>query len=116
MGALAFAVFLGLVVFQLSSSAPPAGALSTSYYDESCPHLECLVRDAVRRAMENDKTVPAALLRMHFHDCFIRVIDIRRPCHSFDRNQRILPCAVDINRPKFTGKKNDMLVCVRACI
>lgn len=75
MGALAaFAVLLGLVVFQVSSPSSSVAALSTSYYDHSCPQLEHLVRNAVKKAMMNDKTVPAALLRMHFHDCFIRVI------------------------------------------
>lgn len=47
--------------------------LSYHYYDHSCPQLESIVTGAVRKAMMNDKTVPAALLRMHFHDCFIRV-------------------------------------------
>ncbi|KAI7737600.1 hypothetical protein M8C21_017615, partial [Ambrosia artemisiifolia] len=34
--------------------------------------VESTVTSAVKKAMLNDRTVPAALLRMHFHDCFIR--------------------------------------------
>ncbi|KAK4794278.1 hypothetical protein SAY86_012272 [Trapa natans] len=75
MGALAFAVYLCLVALQLSSYSSSVGALSTIYYDKSCPQLEFLVRNAVKKAMLKDKTVPAALLRMHFHDCFIRGCD-----------------------------------------
>lgn len=48
-------------------------ALSVDYYEDTCPLLEQIVAGAVYKATLNDKTVPAALLRMHFHDCFIRV-------------------------------------------
>lgn len=48
-------------------------ALSSNYYDQTCPDAESTIRQVVKKAMSNDKTVPAALLRMHFHDCFVRV-------------------------------------------
>lgn len=48
-------------------------ALSPHYYDHTCPQADHIVTNAVKKAMSNDKTVPAALLRMHFHDCFVRV-------------------------------------------
>ncbi|XP_010941339.1 peroxidase 64 [Elaeis guineensis] len=50
-------------------------ALSVDYYAETCPNVETAVTEAVKNAMANDRTVPAALLRMHFHDCFIRGCD-----------------------------------------
>ncbi|ESQ46723.1 hypothetical protein EUTSA_v10027848mg [Eutrema salsugineum] len=50
-------------------------ALSPHYYDQSCPQADHIVTNAVKKAMSNDKTVPAALLRMHFHDCFVRGCD-----------------------------------------
>lgn len=65
-------VFALLVIFQMSSSV---SALSSNYYDQTCPKLESAVTNAVKKAMMNDKTVPAALLRMQFHDCFIRGCD-----------------------------------------
>ncbi|KAJ7005756.1 peroxidase 64-like [Populus alba x Populus x berolinensis] len=65
-------VFALLVIFQMSSSV---SALSSNYYEQTCPKLESAVTNAVKKAMMNDKTVPAALLRMHFHDCFIRGCD-----------------------------------------
>ena len=58
------------LMFPISS---PVRALSSNYYDHTCPQLESIVTNAVKKAMLNDKTVPSALLRMHFHDCFIRV-------------------------------------------
>ena len=50
-----------------------ANALSSHYYAKTCPNAEDAIAEAVKKATKNDKTVPAALLRMHFHDCFIRV-------------------------------------------
>ncbi|TVU27573.1 hypothetical protein EJB05_19064, partial [Eragrostis curvula] len=52
-----------------------AEALSLDYYDDKCPGAEAAVTAAVRQAMATDRTVPAGLLRMHFHDCFVRGCD-----------------------------------------
>lgn len=48
-------------------------ALSLNYYEKTCPNFESIITEVVKEATKKDKTVPAALLRMHFHDCFIRV-------------------------------------------
>ena len=78
-------VFALLVTSQMSS---PVSALSLNYYDQTCPKLESAVTEAVKKATMNDKTVPAALLRMHFHDCFIRVITgiVYSYIHQFFKN------------------------------
>ncbi|CAN1322921.1 Peroxidase 64 [Linum perenne] len=60
-----------LLIFTLIISI--ANSLSLNYYDKTCPNFETAVTNAVKKAMSNDRTVPAALLRMHFHDCFIRI-------------------------------------------
>ncbi|CAN1322918.1 Peroxidase 64 [Linum perenne] len=62
-----------LLIFTLIISI--ANSLSLNYYDKTCPNFETAVTNAVKKAMSNDRTVPAALLRMHFHDCFIRGCD-----------------------------------------
>ncbi|XP_076904111.1 peroxidase 64-like [Bidens hawaiensis] len=61
-----------LLILSLSSFAT---SLSSNYYAKTCPNVESLVRKAVRDAAKSDKKVPAALLRMHFHDCFTRGCD-----------------------------------------
>ncbi|MFS7970238.1 putative peroxidase [Helianthus anomalus] len=48
-------------------------SLTSNYYQKTCPAVESLVRKAVTDATKRDKTAPAGLLRMHFHDCFIRL-------------------------------------------
>ncbi|KAL0426987.1 UNVERIFIED_CONTAM: Peroxidase 64 [Sesamum latifolium] len=49
-----------------------SNSLSSNYYHKSCPKVESIVAKVVSDATSRDRTVPAALLRMHFHDCFIR--------------------------------------------
>ncbi|KAJ0096427.1 hypothetical protein Patl1_29159 [Pistacia atlantica] len=59
----------------LSVVFSPGNALSLNYYDKTCPTAESIVTNTVKTATSRDITVPAALLRMHFHDCFIRGCD-----------------------------------------
>lgn len=47
--------------------------LSMQYYLMNCPFAEQIVKNTVNRALQGDPTLAAALLRMHFHDCFIQV-------------------------------------------
>ncbi|KAK6922550.1 hem peroxidase, partial [Dillenia turbinata] len=80
----AIAAILGLL---LISSLTPSNALSNNYYDKTCPNAESAITDAVKKAIANDKTVPAALLRMHFHDCFIRGCDGSLLLNSVNNNK-----------------------------
>lgn len=70
MAATTLALALPLLLLSLSSLV---NSLSPNYYDQSCPKAESTITSVVQKAMTNDRTVPAALLRMQFHDCFIRV-------------------------------------------
>lgn len=63
-----------LLVLQLAVAAlTTLGAqaqLQYGYYNETCPGVEDLVRDALLAKFADDVTLPAGLLRLHFHDCF----------------------------------------------
>ncbi|GJZ28936.1 ribonuclease H-like domain-containing protein, partial [Tanacetum coccineum] len=41
-------------------------------YSSTCPKAEATVRSTVETHFKDDPTVAAALLRLHFHDCFVK--------------------------------------------
>ncbi|KAH6826703.1 Peroxidase superfamily protein [Perilla frutescens var. hirtella] len=46
--------------------------LEVGYYHEKCPNLESVVKEVVYGVIYKEPTLAAPLLRMHFHDCFVR--------------------------------------------
>ncbi|XP_052177147.1 peroxidase 3-like [Diospyros lotus] len=49
--------------------------LQMNFYAKSCPNAEKIVLDYVHKHIPNAPSLAAALLRMHFHDCFVRGCD-----------------------------------------
>ncbi|KAG6545814.1 hypothetical protein Mapa_012775 [Marchantia paleacea] len=47
--------------------------LSTDFYDTTCPQAASLVKQKVDAFVEADRGLAAALMRLDFHDCFVRV-------------------------------------------
>ncbi|KNA09076.1 hypothetical protein SOVF_156890 [Spinacia oleracea] len=57
------------------STVPVVNGLSYSYYSRSCPDLDFIIRDHLFDVFERDITQAAGLLRLHFHDCFVKGCD-----------------------------------------
>ncbi|GFP84766.1 peroxidase 66 [Phtheirospermum japonicum] len=68
-------MIFSLTILLLVAIFQSGATLNPHYYDETCPQAELIIDQVVREAAKNDPKVPARLLRMFFHDCFIRGCD-----------------------------------------
>lgn len=66
-------VFVATAASFLASSAK--ADLQYGFYNTSCPGVEELVRAELNATFGKDTTLRAGLLRLHFHDCFVRGCD-----------------------------------------
>ncbi|XP_077223840.1 peroxidase 12-like [Tasmannia lanceolata] len=60
---------------EAQSSPPLVKGLSWTFYKSSCPNLESIVRKELQKVFKKDIGLAAALLRIHFHDCFVQGCD-----------------------------------------
>ncbi|CAN1232378.1 Peroxidase 3 [Linum perenne] len=67
-----FTLLLTLLAI-LASSAE--AQLQMNFYSQSCPKAEQIVLDYVKKHISNAPSLASPLLRMHFHDCFVRMIN-----------------------------------------
>ncbi|CAN6341947.1 unnamed protein product [Urochloa humidicola] len=57
------------------AGAASAAPLSSTFYDASCPDAFDIVRRVIQDARVSDPRIPASLIRLHFHDCFVQGCD-----------------------------------------
>ncbi|XP_021279152.1 peroxidase 60 [Herrania umbratica] len=71
----ALALALGLILVNFTGKCH--AALQVGYYKDKCmlKDVEGIVFSAVKGRFDKDPTIAAALIRLHFHDCFVNGCD-----------------------------------------
>ncbi|EOX90971.1 Peroxidase superfamily protein [Theobroma cacao] len=72
-----------IIVLSLLAIAPlclcgktiAGGYLYPQFYDHSCPKAQEIVKYIVAKAVAKEARMAASLLRLHFHDCFVKGCD-----------------------------------------
>ncbi|CAL0322835.1 unnamed protein product [Lupinus luteus] len=49
--------------------------MRVGFYSSSCPRAEDIIRQVVQKHFNQDRSITGGLLRMHFHDCFVKGCD-----------------------------------------
>lgn len=68
------AIFLAFV-FNLANGQPEG--LEIGFYEKTCPYAEAIVKKTVDQVLSVAPSLSGPLLRLHFHDCFVRVRILR---------------------------------------
>lgn len=66
---------LAVAVLLSAAATAEGGKLKVGYYKKSCPGVENVVKYHVARAIRANRKSGAALVRLIFHDCFVRGCD-----------------------------------------
>ncbi|TVU11513.1 hypothetical protein EJB05_45104 [Eragrostis curvula] len=68
-------LLLPVALLLLAGSSPVVAQLVEGYYSKTCPNVEAIVRDEMEKIIAAAPSLAGPLLRLHFHDCFVRGCD-----------------------------------------
>ncbi|KAF2293415.1 hypothetical protein GH714_001495 [Hevea brasiliensis] len=67
--------FTFTILLMSLSCLPCQAQLSSTFYDRTCPSALSTIRGAISAAVSREQRMAASLIRLHFHDCFVRGCD-----------------------------------------
>ncbi|TVU11515.1 hypothetical protein EJB05_45106, partial [Eragrostis curvula] len=65
-------LLLSLALLLVAGSSPTVAQLEIGYYSKTCPNVEAIVREEMEKIISAAPSLAGPLLRLHFHDCFVR--------------------------------------------
>lgn len=68
-----FSVLMLLLAFVIGIAN--GQGLKVGFYEKTCPSVESIVKKTMDQVMAVAPSLGGPLLRMHFHDCFVRVCE-----------------------------------------
>jgi len=66
---------LHLILVLLALDMANAQGLKLGFYNKQCPSAEAIIKKTTANIISRAPTLAAPILRMHFHDCFVRGCD-----------------------------------------
>ncbi|KAK2650102.1 hypothetical protein Ddye_017591 [Dipteronia dyeriana] len=66
---------LSFHLLDLTNAHAPPSCLKLGFYAKTCPSMEAIVSKVTYQYISQTPSLAASLLRMHFHDCFVRGCD-----------------------------------------
>ncbi|KAA8527459.1 hypothetical protein F0562_034826 [Nyssa sinensis] len=80
-------IYLGFFLAIFLNSSAASTPLKLGFYQKTCPSAEAIVKSAVNKSYASNPGIVASLVRLHFHDCFIRGCDASVLLDSTPKNR-----------------------------
>ncbi|CAL5038219.1 unnamed protein product [Urochloa decumbens] len=77
---------LALLILVIAGSSAALAQLDVRYYSKTCPNVEAIVREEMENIISAAPSLAGPLLRLHFHDCFVRGCDASVLLNSTEGN------------------------------